>query len=84
MLKNGISPEQLKTLVTVAHYQRASGLTLVPVEVLRYLEKKADPKELDELWREAGCWYGKYLKEKVESPCKTLSRTSKGNQVGLG
>jgi len=83
MLKNGISPEQLKTLITAAHYQRASGLTLVPVEVLRYLEKKADLKELDEVWREAGCWYGKYLKEKVESPAKHLAELLKATRWDL-
>jgi len=83
MLKNGIPPEQLKTLITVAHYQRASGLTLVPVEILRYLEKKADPKELDELWRESGCWYGKYLKEKVESPAKHLAELLKATRWDL-
>jgi len=83
MLRNGVSPEELRTLITMAHYQRASGLTLVPVEVLRHLEKRCSQGGLNEVWREAGCWYGKYLKEKAENPAKHLAELLRATRWDL-
>jgi len=85
MLKSGISPEELKTFIAVAKHQRASGLTLVPAEVLKHLEKNYNKsrESLEAVWREAGCWFGKYLKEKVEDPVNHLALLLKATRWDL-
>jgi len=83
MLRTGITLEELKTLITMAYYQRASGLTLIPKEILKYLEGRADQKELEVLWREAGCWYGKYLKGKASNPAQHLAKLLKTTRWDL-
>jgi len=83
MLKTGITPDELKTLITMAYYQRASGLTLVPRVILKYLEERADQKELEGLWREIGCWYGKYLKGKASNPAEHLAKLLKTTRWDL-
>jgi hypothetical protein len=83
MLRTGITLEELKTLITMAYYQRASGLTLIPKEILKYLEGRVDQKELEVLWREAGCWYGKYLKGKASNPAQHLAKLLKTTRWDL-
>lgn len=73
-LEMGFSSEELTRFLEVAHTQRASSMTLIPLEVLKYLENKAEKDQLQAKWYEAGAWYGKYLKEKFNHPVEAVGR----------
>jgi len=83
MVKAGVDPAELETYVDVARTQRASGMTLVPVDVIRFLEGKADPRQLESKWQENGAWYGKYIKGKVANPVKFLGELLKATRWDL-
>ncbi len=65
-------------LLEIAYTQKASGMTLIPLEILQYLESRAGKDELESKWQEAEVSYGKYLKEKFNSPVKVLGELLKG------
>ena len=73
----GYTSEKLTQFLEVVHAQRASSMTLIPFEVLKYMVSKVYPVEGDELqskWYESGAWYGKYLKEKFDQPVNAVGR----------
>ena len=82
-LRMGMSLDELEALANTIQAQRASGLTLIPIEVLRFIEDKVDGRELESKWLEAGSWYGKYLKGKVEDPIKFLRNLLKATRWEL-
>lgn len=75
-LSMGYSYQELARVLETVQTQKASGMTLVPVQVLKYLESKVYPVEPEALqteWFKAGLWYGKYLKEKFSKPAEVLA-----------
>jgi len=81
--KLGISLEELTRLIEITYTQKASGMIFIPLEILHYLESKADNEELESKWYEAGAWYGKYIKERFKSPAEVIAGLLKAARPNL-
>jgi len=82
-LEMGLTSEELTHFLEVFYTQKASGITLIPYEVLKYLEGKAEKDELKEKWYQCGEWYGKYLKEKFDKPVQAVEKLLKATRWEL-
>jgi hypothetical protein len=71
----GYSPEKTSETIEVMQAQKVLGGAFVPQDVLNYLIENAYKEQKEQLqakWYESGKLYGKYLKEKFETPVKAL------------
>lgn len=78
----GYSQEELTRFLEVYQVQRES-MTLIPLDVLNHLLGKAEKDQLQAKWHDAGVWYGKYLKGKVDQPVQALGRLLRATRWDL-
>jgi hypothetical protein len=71
----GFSPDDVSEILEVIQVQRVLGGTFAPLEVLNYLSGPDYSQKGDQLqakWYESGRLYGRYLKERSQSPIQML------------
>jgi hypothetical protein len=71
----GFSPNDISEILEVIQVQRVLGGTFAPLEVLNYVSGPDYSPKRDQLqakWYESGRLYGRYLKERSQSPVRAL------------
>lgn len=84
----GLNLERVVDNKRVIEMQRASGAVLIPRDALYWLIENMNPegkKALQERWRQAGRWFGKYLTAKLsgEETLKMFIKTLEGTMWDL-
>jgi len=74
----GFSTEDMAAIAEVIQVQRVLGGTFVPLEVLNFVSgsnrDEQQKEQLEQKWFDSGRLYGRYIREKFESPVTTFSK----------